>query len=95
MDELLKKRIEALQEILKGRKQICKNMEEIKPLFNELRFITLDCELSVCEFGAKLLIVIKKICAQLEQEKQGDETSQIILDAFNSLYAHVYHILQG
>ena len=96
MDELLKKRIEAVKEVIVGRKSICKNMEEIKPLMNELNHITMDSELSICEFGVKLLIIIKKICKELEKEKEeGDESSQIILDAFNSLYAHVYHVLQG
>ena len=68
-------------------------MEELKPLINELNHITMDCELSVLKFGAKLLIIVK-ICRELEKEKEEDESSQIILDAFNSLHAHVYH-LQG
>ena len=95
MDELMKERFAAIREVIKGRKNICKNMVELIPLINELNSITMDCELNIRQYGTKLLIIIKKICAELEKEKEdGDKTSQTILDAFNSLHHHVYVIMQ-
>ena len=93
MDELLQKRLKVVSDILKGRKVLCKDMSGIKPLMQELNNITMDTELHIREYGAKLLMIVKKICGELEKE-DGDETTHMILDAFNSLYSHVYHIMQ-
>lgn len=99
MDELLKTRIEAVHNYLYGlnERRLCRNYNEIKPFIDELFSITLDSELHVREYGAKLVIIINKIRGQLQQEleEEGDvDLVRILLDVFNSLYVQLYSLLQ-
>ena len=95
MDDLLKKRMGALRDVLVNKKSICKNFDRIQPVIDELHQITMDSELSARMCGERLVDIIMMIIKELrEQKEEGDESSQILLDAFGSLSSYLNQILQ-